>query len=124
MQTIFIFGNPDFEPDSLPVKLIPDLQKTYPDFSFVLKDPNEEWDVPENLTIIDTAIGLEKITVFDDLDSFVNAPRLSMHDFDALDNLRFLKKLGKLKNIKIIAVPPGMNKDEALKEIGRFLKKL
>ena len=121
MQTIFIFGNPDFEPDSLPVKLIPDLQKTYPDFSFVLKDPNEEWDVPENLTIIDTAIGLEKMTVFDDLDSFVNAPRLSMHDFDALANLRFLKKLGKLKNIKIIAVPPGMNKDEALKEIGKLL---
>jgi len=121
MQTIFIFGNPDFEPDSLPVKLIPDLQKNYPDFSFVLKDPNEEWDVPENLTIIDTAIGLEKMTVFDDLDSFVNAPRLSMHDFDALANLRFLKKLGKLKNIKIIAVPPGMNKDEALEEIGKLL---
>lgn len=115
--TVFIFGNPDLEIDSLPIKLIPELQKSCPTFSFILKDPNEEWDVPEEMIIIDTAIGAKKVTVFKDLKSFMTGPRLSMHDFDALSNLLYLEKLGRLKKIKIIGVPPDIEPKKALGEI-------
>jgi hypothetical protein len=33
-----------------------------------------------------------------------------------------MKKLGKLKRVKIIGVPPEIDAEEALKKIGEFLK--
>ncbi len=120
-RDVYIFGNPDLEIDSLPVRLIPDLQKLCPNFNFILKDPNEEWDIPEEMLIIDSALGLEKVTIFDDLESFASTPKLSMHDFDALTNLRYMQKLGKLKKIKIIALPPEMEPDRAIHDIENIL---
>lgn len=120
-KTVYIFGNPDLAIDSLPIRLLPQLQKQNPDFTFILKDPNEEWDVPEEMLIIDTAINAKKVTIFKDLKSFMTGPRLSMHDFDALSNLLFLEKLGRLKKIKIIAVPPDIDPQNALREISARL---
>jgi len=113
-KTIFIFGNPELEMDSLPLKILPELQSAFPSIHFEIKDPNEEWDVPEKLTIIDTVIGIKKVTVFDNLDSFDISPHLTMHDFDALANLKYLKKLGKLKKIKIVGVPSDMSEKKAI----------
>jgi len=102
---IFVFGNLDLVMDSLPLKMLPELRKKFPQIEFVVQDPNEEWEVPENLVVLDTAVGIKEVMVFDDLEKFTPPPRVSMHDFDALTNLRYLKKLGKLKSVKIIAVP-------------------
>src|ERR1035437_8857752 len=112
-KTIFIFGNQELEMDSLPLRILPELQKAFPSIHFEIKDPNEEWVVPEKLIIIDTAVGLKKVKVFEDLDSFDTSPHLTMHDFDALANLKYLKKLGKLKEVKIIGLPPDMSESEA-----------
>jgi hypothetical protein len=116
-MTIFVFGNPDLPFDSLPLRLLPRLVKQFPDIAFEVKDPNEDWDVPEHLTVIDTAAGITDVTVFDDLNSFSPAPRVSLHDFDALANMRLLQKIGKIKTVKIIAVPMGMPEDEAFEKI-------
>ena len=121
-KTVFIFGNPDLENDSLPIKLIPQLEREFPAISFEVKDPNEEWDIPEEVMIIDTVINLGEVTVFDDLDSFYVSPRLTMHDFDALANLKYMKKLGKLKKIKIIGVPPDLEQKKALEAIIKILR--
>ena len=43
--------------------------------------------------------------VFDSLENFSAPPRVSLHDFDAYTNLKYLQKLGKIKKIKIIALP-------------------
>ncbi|MBU6426920.1 hypothetical protein KGQ27_01640 [Patescibacteria group bacterium] len=118
---IFVFGNPDFVPDSLPLKILPRLQISFPAIQFEVKDPNEEWNVPEELMVIDTAVGIDKITVFHSLDDFAPAPRVSMHDFDALANLRFLKKLGKLRKVTIIGVPSNLSEDDAVNEITKKL---
>lgn len=105
MRKIYIFGNPDVEVDSLPLKMAPKLQKLLPAVQFEIKDPNEEWDAPEDLIIFDTAMGIKEITVFNNLEKFIAAPRVSVHDFDALANLRLLQKLGKIKKIRIVAIP-------------------
>lgn len=129
MKTVLIFGNPDLPEDSLPLKILPELRKLHPEISFKITDPNEEWDipalsstnVPEEITVIDTAIEINEITIFDTLEKFSPAPRVSLHDFDALANLRLLQKLGKIKKIKIIGIPPDYSNETALKELAEIL---
>ena len=118
---VFVFGNPDLKEDSLPLKILSDLKKQLPDFNFVVRDPNEEWDVSEELIIIDTVLGIDKITIFNDLKEFVSSPRVSLHDFDVFTNLLYLQKLGKLKKIKIIGLPPMISENNALESIKSML---
>jgi hypothetical protein len=123
-MTIFVFGNPDLPMDALPLRLVPQLQEKFPQHVFLIKDPNEEWDVPEKLIVIDTVKGIDEVQEFHGLDSFASSPRVSMHDFDALTQLRFLQKLGKLKEVTIIGVPPEMDERQALEAIVASLEKI
>ena len=108
--------------DSLPFKILPQLQEKFPEVEFLVKDPNEEWEnLPEELTIIDTTVGAKKVTVFDNLEKFAGTPTVSMHDFDALSNLRYLQKLGKLKKVKIIGIPPEMEEKKIIQSISQIL---
>ena len=124
MQKIFIFGNEDLQDDSMPLRILPMLKEKFPEIEFEMVDPNEEWEVPENVVVIDTAVGIKDVTVFDSLEKFSAPPRVGMHDFDALTNLRLLWKLGKIKKIKIIAVPAEMEESEALKKVSEILEKI
>lgn len=121
-MTIYVFGNENLEIDSLPLKILPKLKKLFPEIDFVVKDPNEDWDDVENITIIDTIIGINDIKVFDSLEDFSYAPRFSLHDFDAYTNLMMLEKLGKIKKIKIIGIPPTISKKDATQKIFSILK--
>lgn len=121
---IFVFGNIDLREDSLPLKILPKLKEKFPDIQFEVKDPNEEWEIPEELIILDTAIGIREVIVFDDLKKFSKVPRVGMHDFDALTNLRYLQKLGKIKKIKIIGVPSDLDEIKVVEKIGEILKNL
>ena len=122
-MTVYVFGNPDLPADSLPIRILPELEKRLPRVQFVVKDPNEEWDVPEEFTVIDTVEGIENVTVFGDLTKFAAAPRVTMHDFDALTNLRYLQKLGKLKKVTVIGIPAAAPEDEALRSVVAALLK-
>jgi hypothetical protein len=124
MQKIFVFGNEDLAGDSLPLRILPTLKQKFSKIEFVTVDPNEDFDYPKSVVVIDTAVDITDVTVFDGLDKFVAPPRVGMHDFDALTNLRLLWKLGKIKKIKIIAVPPQMGKSEALGKISTILEKI
>ena len=112
-KSVYVFGNPDIEMDSLPIRLLPALQKHFSNIYFVVLDPNEEWKIPEEMVMIDTVVGIRELTVFDDLKFFVEAPRISVHDFDAFFNLIYLQKLGKLKKIKIFGLPSEMTEATA-----------
>ena len=108
------------------LRILPKLRLRFPQIDFEFKDPNEEWDFPEELIVIDTVVGIRKVKVFDDINKFDTSPRVSMHDFDALANIRLLIKLGKIKKVKIIGIPPSMKKEEAISEVGEivdFLRK-
>jgi len=121
---IYVFGNPEIENDSLPLKILPELQKKFPEIKFGIKDPNEEWEIPEELTIIDTVLGIDEIKIFEDLKSFSKSPNISLHDFDVYSNLRYLEKLEHLKKIKIIGIPPIISQEKAVEEISKILKSL
>ena len=121
-MNIYIFGNIDLPNDSLPLLILPELEEMFPDIHFEIKDPNEEWDVLDDITIIDTVVGIKDVTIFENLEKFSSAPRVGAHDFDALTNLRFLQKLGKIKNVKIIGVPPDMEESEAIRKVSELIK--
>jgi len=114
---IFVFGNPDLKIDSLPIRILPQLKKNLPHMDFQVKDPNEEWDIPEELVIIDTVLGIEKVEIFTDLKNFSAAQHVSLHDFDLVTQLLYLQKLGKIKKIKIIGIPPSIKESEAIQEV-------
>jgi len=123
-KQVFVFGNIDLQNDSLPLRIMPKLQEKFPDIQFKIRDPNEEWGVPDEFIIIDTVVGINGVKVFNTLNKFLSAPRVSMHDFDALTNLRYLWKLGKIKKIKIIGLSPDMEEKRALSKITEILKRI
>jgi len=132
---VFIFGNPDYEPDALPLKILPELKKRLPAFDFIIKNPNE--DLPngqatpvrtehcsvltEKLIIIDTIQGIKKVTTFTSLDQFESTPRLTMHDFDLGMKLKWLAKLKKLPPSLIIGVPMGGDEQKIIEKIAIIL---
>ena len=96
-KTVYILGNTIVSSDSLPVLLMPKLQKKFPEVVFTIYDPTEEFPsgYPSNLIFIDTVFGIKKVTLFKDISSFSLSPNTTVHDFDLLINLRLLKKLKK-----------------------------
>ncbi len=119
---VFVFGNPDLPQDSLPIQVLPRLQEELPQISFEIKDPQEEWEFIKEITILDTVYGIKKVTVFTDLSHFIDSPKFTVHDFDALSNLQLLQKLGKLEKVRIIGIPPDLSEKEALKEVAAILQ--
>ena len=113
-MTVIVFGNPDLPQDSLPLKLLPELKRRRPDLDIRRLDPNEEWDIPADITVIDTVINLKVPRLFDNLDAFVAGPRLTLHDFDAYANLRLMLKIGRIRTVRVIGLPPTVETTSAL----------
>lgn len=106
---IYVFGNEDFTEDNKALKIASLLKKSVKDIDFIYIKPNEDLPFPdkENVIIMDIVEGIKKIKLFD-LDSankIILSPRVSTHDFDLGFQLRYLKKLGKLKKVKILGIP-------------------
>ncbi len=125
---VFVFGNPDLDFDSLPLRILPELKKQLPKVNFEIKDPNEEWEFPEEFIVIDTVVNIDKPVVFENLENFSLPPRVSLHDFDVYTNLKYLQKLGKIKKIKIVGLPalslsngPKISEKEAIEFVIKIL---
>jgi Ni,Fe-hydrogenase maturation factor len=121
-MNVYIFGNKDLAYDSLPIKILPEIKKTFPKINFEIKDPNEELDTSSSFLILDTVMGIDKVIVFTRLKEFSSSPNLTLHDFDVFSNLKLLEKIGKLPKIKIIGIPPTISEKNALKEVTSMLK--
>lgn len=125
-KSVFYLGNPLLKADNLQIRLIWDLKKLFPNLSFIHFDPTEEFPEknPENLILIDTVIGIEKVTCFNDLNQWSISPRNTVHDFDLPVSLGLLQKLGKLKKVTIIGVPAKGPKSKVVEEIVELMSKL
>lgn len=128
-KIIYIFGNLLLDFDNTPLLLQPELSKIFPDFKFIIQDPNENLH-PENheLIIIDTVEGIDKVEILTDISKIEMDPKYSMHDFDLGFNLKLLHKIGELKKVTILCVPMRINKQVALQQlvlqISNLIKKL
>lgn len=114
MRNIYICGNRLLGEDNGPFELLSDLQGRFPDVAFSEFDPTEEFPAEETLFIIDTVINAHEVVVITDIDSLENSPNVSVHDSDLAFNLKFLRKLGKLRNVVIFGIPvlEGLSDDD------------
>lgn len=122
-KIIYIFGNALLDFDNTPIKLLPELEKTFPEIDFIIQDPNENLK-PENseLIIIDTVVGPSDVVIIDDINKIEINSSCSMHDFDLGFNLKLLYKIGQLEKIKIYGVPMNMPADEAFLKLAELIR--
>lgn len=118
-KTIYVLGNPLVRVDSLALEVAKKLEKEFPRIRFIQLDPNEEIS-GKNITILDTATGITKVTVINDMNQLELGKIISPHDYDIAFSLKLMKKIGMVKKIRIIAIPIGYSKKMAYDEIKRL----
>jgi Ni,Fe-hydrogenase maturation factor len=123
---IYVLGNPLLRDDSLPLRILPKLRKDeqFQNIKFIEFDPTEEFPEEEYLLIIDTIINTDKIVVLkgmEHVDKLSSHPNYSVHDFDLAFQLKLAKKMGHLKDMTIIGLPPDMEESAAFEELKRIL---
>lgn len=122
VRKILVFGNSLYSPDSLAFRVADILRQDSTSFEFIECDSAENLEKHgPDLLILDVAKGIDKVTVLDDLTVLESAPSYSMHDFDLALSLKLLKKLGKIRSVRIIALPMGMDAKHAAEEAKSFL---
>lgn len=120
---ILVFGNPLVEEDSLPLRLLPKLKRTFPQFEFKEFDSVEDLqNEGRNLFILDTVKGIKNACLVG-LNSLKTDKIYSMHDFDLGYNLKLLKKMKMIDNATIIAVPMNINEKKAFSQLQLILRK-
>lgn len=118
---ITLFGNPDLQIDSLPIRILPRLREAFQDVEFEVEDPNN-LDLPEipegeEWVIIDTVAGLKNVQWLSIDDIAKPTARLTAHDYDLASYLLLAKKaLGPLP-IRILGIPMDTGEEEAITQI-------
>lgn len=123
LSNISVFGNPDLSFDSVPIRLVPILQKHFPDVSFTIEDPNEI-DLPKSgiWIILDTVRGLRSVEWICIEDIAKRSKMLTAHDYDLSTLLLLAKKLDASFEPKILGIPEGVSEKDAVDGVVEKLK--
>lgn len=104
---VYVFGNSDLPQDSAALRAAKEMVEK--NVEFITVDPNQ--DLPfadENqVVLMDTMDGIDQAELIQgkDLNKLFLSPRVSVHDFDLGFQLKYLKKIGRLGEVKIIGLP-------------------
>ncbi len=120
---IYVFGNQLAPCDHLPFDLLPSLENLFPMHRFIVSDPNEDLLPPldQPWIIIDTVVGIADVTVFTSVETFAMSPQISPHDYDLGFHLKLLQKIGQLREIAIIGIPPQLSQQTALEKVKKAI---
>ena len=116
---VYLFGNEDHPQDNAAFEVISQImedesipheeKRIYNSIGFVVVKPNQDlpFDKGEDVILMDTVKGLPKVTLLTEEDflKIKLPPRTSVHDFDLGFQLKYLKRLGKIGEVKIIGLP-------------------
>ncbi len=123
---VYVFGNQDFEGDTVALDAVKKLEGNIPEVSFETVNPGEDLPFADkpNVVLLDAIDGIKEITLLDEtnLDMIKATKSVSVHDFDLGFQLTYLQKLGKLNKVTIIGLP--MNGDVDYLRIQSILRKL
>lgn len=106
---VYVFGNEDLGFDNAAISAAKYLQTLFSQVEFIFIKPNQ--DLPfsdeEEVYILDVVEGLKKPLFIDieDFDKLKLSPRTTVHDFDLGFQLKYLKKLGKIKKARVLGLP-------------------
>lgn len=125
MVKILVVGNPLLKNDSLPLKILPKLKKVFQEIEFKEIDPSEDFQLEgKNLLIIDSAKGIGKVVLLEDLAKICNGKIFSLHDFDLGMTLKLLKKANLIESVKIICIPWKAQEKYAFLGTAKIIRKL
>lgn len=120
---ILVFGNTLLKNDKLPITMLEELQKEFPDLEFQEFDTVEDLHKEgRSLYILDTVEGIEHVVTITEIDQLITNKIYSVHDFDLAYNLKLLKKADMIENVMIFGIPMAMKKDQALKELKKIIR--
>lgn len=119
---VYLSGNLLVNADSMPLKLLPKLKRTFPEIEFIEIDPNEDFIPEDDSVIIDTVVGIEQVALFTDIERFADHKLISPHDYDLGFHLKLLKKTGKLNRVKIIGIPTSFSISKGQRELTKLLR--
>jgi len=121
MIKIYVLGNPLIKEDKLALDVAEELKKKFKEVEFVEFDPIET--VEGNVCFMDVVKGIDDVQIIEE-ELFELRRPYSLHDFDLSQAIPLLKKAGKLKSFKLIAIPFGMKKGEAVEKVEKLIRKL
>ncbi|MBD3259084.1 hypothetical protein GF371_00470 [Candidatus Woesearchaeota archaeon] len=120
---IHCFGNQDLEKDRLALDLADELDVE--GFEFIKCASPDFLEVHDNqLVILDVVKNAIDVVVIDDVDKIKEYTIVSTHDLDLGHHLKLLKEIGELKELTIIGLPSGMDKEIAKQKVEKILKEL
>lgn len=117
---VLVFGNRLINNDSVPLKLIPNLKKEFPDIDFMEFDSTEDIENEGSiLYILDAVENIDKVTIIRDIDRIEISKHLyTMHDMDLGYMLKLMKKVNMIDDIVIFGIPiKGIPKSEILNQL-------
>lgn len=121
---VLCFGNEFVEMDRLPIILYKELKNKIPGVEFICcESPNEILDYSgyDRVFILDTVKGIKDVSIIKDFDLLKERKMFTLHDFDLSLFLKLLNKIKEMKNLSIIGIPIGYQKEEAEEKIKRIL---
>ncbi len=124
VKTVLCFGSLGMEGDDAAFSVCEELAGNIEDVRFVrCESPMDVlgYAQEEGLYIMDAARGIEKVSVFDDIDEFRSRRSVTAHDSDLGMMLEMLSEMGKLPPVRIIGIPIGSNASEAAREVKDLL---
>ena len=127
MQIIYCVGNPDIPDDAVALDVAKYFQQhpyLLSGYSFeILKHPEILINTLGSITLMDVVKGIREVTLLHDKDLGRLRKRTitTMHDFDLGALLQIMREAGTLESVRIVAIPMGMGKEEASKELQTML---
>ena len=104
---VLVFGNKLVKKDNLPLKLIPDLEKEFPEIEFKEFDSIEDLQNEGSVIyIIDLVSNIENVTIIYNIDQIEVSNNLyTIHDMDLGYMLKLMKKVNMIDKVIIFGIP-------------------
>jgi len=120
---ILVFGNPLVDKDSLSLKLMPLLQKEFPEIEFKEFDTAESLEKEgKKIIILDIVEGIKKVSLMTNLENIQSDKIYSMHDFDLCITRKLLKKMKMVETVKILGIPVDYSEKKAFEELKKLIR--
>ncbi len=120
---LLVFGNEYLKQDNLAIKISKKLELENTDIirCYSVGDMFKVQGY-DKVFILDVVKGIKEVTLITDLDKIKKKKIFSMHDFDLGFNLKLLKEVNEVKDIKIIGIPQEGDKGELRKKIKEIIR--
>ncbi|MBU0666280.1 MAG: hypothetical protein ABIC91_01920 [Nanoarchaeota archaeon] len=120
-KKVLCFGNPFIPIDSLAIEIGKELKLK--GFEFVICVSPQEIIQHTNFSfILDVCENIKKVSLIGIKDLKANT-LFTLHDFDLNFFLQLMKSIGRIDEVKIIAIPINYDKQKAKEEIAKILQR-